>query len=693
MSQLALINLKNKEKTTVFAMKCAVPAFFPTYLANFIRNNADKTGKLAIKTRFSNGERAVLRKRKPIPISEWVEQHRILESSSIRGRWKNMFTPYLVGIMDTAGHSFVETVIICKSPQTGGSEAGHNLVGYCIDRMPGPVLYVFPDELTARENAKDRIIPMIDSSPRLRSYKTKYEDDASSLRINLSHMVIYLGWSGSASRLGNKSIRILILDELDKYKNPKNESSSEDLAEKRTTTWRSRRIIMKISTPTTEQGPIWQAFTVEASAIFDYYVSCPDCGFMQLMTFDRISWPGKVIKENMPLETSEKREIKEIGETSEKGLSKKILAEKSAYYVCEYCGSVWSDAERDRAVRRGEWRERVSGLSLNTHLAVHKPIKVGFHIPAWLSYFVSLSEIVYSYLRYKESGNSEHLKDFLNQYCALPMEETHETRQEESILALCDDRPRGLVPGYIDNKERISILLATVDTQKTYFRYNIRAYGFGVDEESWLVARGNADSFEALERIFFEAEYNSATGETYKVKAVMIDAMGTKTAEVYRWAIQHRGRVYPWQGVNSLSNIFVTSMQEYFPDAKGNKIKIPGGMMLYRCDVTFFKSDLAHKLTIHPDDPGALHLHSNDKYELNDYATEMCAEVWDDEKRSWINPRKKANHDWDCEVMQRALAYILNIRFIKKLNEQPTKKERIKPQANISRTERMRRRG
>ena len=33
--------------------------------------------------------------------------------------------------------------------------------------------------------------------------------------------------------------------------------------------------------------------------------------------------------------------------------------------------------------------------------------------------------------------------------------------------------------------------------------------------------------------------------------------------------------------------------------------------MLYRCDVTFFKSDLAFKLGIHPDDPGAFHLHAN----------------------------------------------------------------------------------
>lgn len=150
-------------------------------------------------------------------------------------------------------------------------------------------MYVFPDELTARENAKDRIIPMIEASPRLRQYMTGYGDDASSLRINLLYMPIYLGWSGSVSRLGNKPIRILILDELDKYKNPKNEASSESLAEKRATTWRTRRKVVKISTPTTEDGPIWKALTKEAGARFDFWVRCPHCGFFQHMDFERIA--------------------------------------------------------------------------------------------------------------------------------------------------------------------------------------------------------------------------------------------------------------------------------------------------------------------------------------------------------------------------------------------------------------------
>ena len=385
MTQLALYEMPKKECRRV-AISVPIPKWLPPSLALWLRRRMAERpeGKLTVATRFSKGERAAMKRRRPVPISAWAEKHRVLEMSAIRGRWRNVFTPYLTGIMDVSGLPGVETVIICKSPQTGGSECGHNIVGYCIDRLPGPVMYVFPDELTARENAKDRIIPMIEASPRLRQYMTGYGDDASSLRINLLHMPIYLGWSGSVSRLGNKPIRILILDELDKYKNPKNEASSESLAEKRTTTWRTRRKVVKISTPTTEDGPIWKALIEEAGARFDFWVRCPHCGFFQHMDFERIAWPGKDEEKSPDAET--------------------VLAKRLAYYACEYCGTVWDDGDRDRAVRGGEWRERTSGLELMAHVAAHRPVKVGFHIPAWLSYFVSLSEVAHAWLKYKESG-------------------------------------------------------------------------------------------------------------------------------------------------------------------------------------------------------------------------------------------------------------------------------------------------
>ena len=179
---------------------------------------------------FSKAERTVMRRQKWLPPSQWVERYRVVRMSSLPGMWQNIFTPYLVGVMDAARFPGVEVVILCKTPQTGGSEAALNVLAQMIDLSPGPAMVVFPDETTAKENAKDRILPMIQDSRHLRGYLSGSVDDASSIRINLKHMPIYLGWSGSVSRLGNKPIRILVLDELDKYQNPRKEATSESLA-------------------------------------------------------------------------------------------------------------------------------------------------------------------------------------------------------------------------------------------------------------------------------------------------------------------------------------------------------------------------------------------------------------------------------------------------------------------------------
>lgn len=287
---------------------------------------------------------------------------------------------------------------------------------------------------------------------------------------------------------------------------------------------------------------------------------------------------------------------------------------------------------------------------------------------------MSLSEVAAAALKYKESGKLDDLKNLQNQYKAEPWKEEHADRSEDAILALCDDRPRGAVPGPVDGRDRVCVLLAGVDTQggsaeKGYFRYVIRAIGYGEEEESWLVQAGTAPTFSALNDLLWGSVYRDPQGREYSVRACMIDAMGGRTKEVYAWAIRHRGRVFPWQGVRSMTQPYTPAPQEYFPDVRGNKVKIPGGLMLWRCDTTFYKSDLSHKLGIAPDDPGAFHLHSGEGGILEQYAREMCAEVWDDEKMAWLNPHHRPNHYWDCETMIQALAHILNVRQLKRPEE------------------------
>lgn len=63
-----------------------------------------------------------------------------------------------------------------------------------------------------------------------------------------------------------------------------------------------------------------------------------------------------------------------------------------ARYVCPKCRTEWDDDDRNLAVRDGLWQDPETGLMIFDYLDEYRPKKIGFRIPAWLSYFVCLSE-------------------------------------------------------------------------------------------------------------------------------------------------------------------------------------------------------------------------------------------------------------------------------------------------------------
>ena len=609
-----------------------------------------------------SGERRIFRKLKPMPVSEWAEKYRVLTMSVFPGKWHNEITPYSAGVMDASFFKSVETIIICKTPQTGISEAVNNCIAFAADRSPAPALYVFPDELTAKENSRDRLQPMFTASPKLRRLKTDLEDDMAGLRINLRSMPIYMAWAGSAARLANKPIGRLVLDEIDKYPEHSNkrEASPVDLAEKRTTTFRGHRKIWKISTPTIESGPIWQSLTKEAQVIFDYWVTCPDCGTLQLMAFKHIKWPAN---ERDP---------------------EKISGEELAHYGCPHCQSEWDDHRRDLAVQAGVWYARTTqtpgavaiatiatgaetaldtktespsptpGLELFDYLENYLPKKIGFHLPSFVSRFVSLSEIAAAFLKAKDS--KDKLRDFKNGYEARPWKIINIARKEDRILLLKDNRPRGVVPG----NNQIIALTAGVDTQDYGYYYAIRAWSGGPKQTSWLIDEGLADTGEALLEILFETTYFDLDQNPYIVNLAIHDAMGHRTSEVYDLTRLNRRRHLPYQGAPGvLTSPWKISQIEFYPASKGKNIPIPGGLKLVRGYVGYYKDILDTKLQINPGTPGALNLHSETPAE---YAAHMCVEYIDEKTQRWVNPEKKANHYWDCEYMNFLAADILRLK-------------------------------
>jgi phage terminase large subunit GpA-like protein len=601
--------------------------------------------RVRIKVRPTSGERKLLRRRKPEPPSVWAPKNRVVTYGPLEGsRWDNDFMPHMRGIMDASFFPSVRYIGNCKAPQTGSSAGNETMMGYIADMCPGPIFVVYPDRDTTSKRSTDYLQPMFEKSPRLRKLLTGISDDMASLRIKLQVLLLYMGWAGSVTSLGNISAKYLFGDEVDKWPRQasKKEANTLKLFFERFRAFTYGGKCWLISTPSDEEGPIWQFLTEEAQVRFDYGVPCPECGVVHIMDFKYIDFGG----ERDP---------------------KKIEEQDLARYIFPCCGLLANDRVRIRALRKGQWYERLNteryekgeyGRELFTCLREMQPRKIAFQSPGWISTRVANSEMAAAFLRGLNDPAEMHYFD--NQIAAKAHKPYRQARKEDVILKLKDDRPEGLVPG----GGKVAGLIGSVDTQDSYFRFTIRAFGYGLTQESWLIRRGEQDTFAGLEEVMFDTSYQDVDGLYYPVLLVVIDTGGNRTSDVYDWCRKHPGRVLAYKGATGRkARPYSKTIIDRYP---GTNVQIPGGLDLYICDSHHYKDQLAGKLRIKNDDPGAWHLHAETPEE---FAREMCAEYMD-ERRMWQCPKGKANHDWDCSMMELVGADVLQLKYFRNENQE-----------------------
>lgn len=371
-----------------------------------------------------------------------------------------------------------------------------------------------------------------------------------------------------------------------------------------------------------------------------------------MMKFDNIKWPGG-------------------GDADPDEIQSKRLA----YYVCPKCESRWYDHKRDVAVRHGNWRDREHGMMIDVYLQSFRPSKIGFHVPSWLSRFVSLSKTAASFL--KGLKDPVEMQDFMNAHKAEVFRPARRERTEDRIFALKDDRPERIVPG----GGVVAGLVAGIDTQDNGFWYEIRAFGYGLTKETWQIRAGFVETFDALAHILWEDRYTDPDGYEFPVNLALQDSQGHRVADVYDFCRLNRGLVLPTRGERSKTQPFTYSNQEFYP---GSKTPIPGGIRLVNINTSFYKNALSRKLEIAAGDPGAWHMTA----EMTDeWARQMTAEFVN-EKGVWECPSGRANHAWDCSVLCLVAADILGIQYW----EKPEESEQVeKPENKPAQRERRQR--
>ncbi|MGH9390952.1 MAG: phage terminase large subunit family protein, partial [Vicinamibacteria bacterium] len=416
--------------------------------------------------------------------------------------------PYQAGILDAFFEPGIETVAVQASSQVGKTSAAVVMVAYHIAHDPCPILVVEPTvDPMAKDFSKNRLEPVIEASPVLaQSVSKKRAKDASNtvLQKTFKGGSLSIGGANSAASLAALSIRLLVLDEVDRYPAElPGEGATIEIALKRTAAYRGRRRRLLLSSPTLKGAPIDSWFHRGDQRRF--YVPCPKCHYMHPFLWKNVRW-----KDKDPL---------------------------TARLHCPSCDYAIDEAERVAILTLGEWRAE--------HPERADPSIVSFHLWEAYSPLSSLAEIVSGFLaamKAKDDGSDASLlHTWINTTLGEPIEPYEgEGMKPDTLLERCEDY------GDVEAPAGVACLTTGVDVQDD--RLEALIVGWGPGEESWLVDRhtfpgdtSKAEPWKMLDQLL-ERSYNHASGQKLQISATCIDSGGHRTDVVYDYAARQAAK-------------------------------------------------------------------------------------------------------------------------------------------------------
>lgn len=541
--------------------------------------------------------------RKSLSVSEWADAHRELSGKQAgeRGRWRTSRTPFLREIMDclSAG-SRVSDIVVMKSSQVGVTEAIVNWLGYIMDHAPAPAMVFLPtlDAMSAWKVQK--LNPLLMETPVIHQLLGGQRSRDASNRADLIDFpggVLFLAGGNSPNSYAQRSVRNLVLDDLDRF--PPEVGSEGDpvlLARGRTKAFaRAKRVL--ISTPTVHDESL-----IEREYLLSdrrrYQVPCPHCG-----EFQALEWGGP-----------------------DKGYGIKWNADVSvAWYLCKHCAAEIYDHQKPAMLAAGRWipenpLSHIRGYHLTALLA---PIGLG---PSWLDLAMEWRHAV------KSPGT---LRTFVNTHLGEPWVE-----QGDSV------EPTGLIARLEHYADPLPVLARTagIDVQKDRIECSI--VGWGEGEEGWLIDHliipgdtARADVWTELADVFAD----------YKPNAAAVDS-GYNTSMVYAFC-DKRAFTFAVKGTPGPGRPVVEPEQIRRQRLRRQRKK---GIVVHLVGVDQAKALIYSRLKVLEAGPGYIHFPNTPAFD-DEYFAQITAEKLVTKIRGtrpyaeWVQTRPR-NEALDCKV-------------------------------------------
>lgn len=629
-----------------------------------METKSDPSALEALEAGLALARKAVLRPPPTIDLPTWADRYRHLSTSSgaVGGRWRTSRVEVARGPMMAVTEKGVRRITVMTCTQLLKTSLLENVIGYYMHLDPCPMLLTEPKDESVEAFSKERLVPMVRSSPELAKLMKETRTRVSSDTLRFKSFpggFLALGSAGSPSNLAMRAIRVVLLDEIDKYESTK-EGDPIRLAEERTSTFTTSALSIRACSPTWEEtSRIYRSYREGDMRV--PYTDCPHCGtWIALDFFKHVQW-----------------------EKTDEG---EHIAETAAIY-CDACGAQWSEAERLRAVTNegriqhrqtrpffccGErqepekeqlwhWDEAAHcGYALCKHCARRAVSNehASFTASKMHSPFTTVLDLVRNWLESKDDPETK--QTFYNTQLGRPFRANASKEVSHHYLAQRREHYESAVP------EGVLVLTCGIDVQSggaaNTGRLELEVVGWGFGEESWSidapVFQGNPAKPEVWAELdeYLKRPFRHASGLDMHIMATCIDSGGHSTQDVYSFARAriHRN-VWAIKGAadrgNSWSPVWPALAKE-----NNKRQKFRAGYKPIIIGVNSAKEAIRQRLLVDEVGPGYCHF-PEDRPEV--WFEQLTSENLMIERRAgysvrkWVKIPGRANEAIDC----RAYAY------------------------------------
>lgn len=529
---------------------------------------------------------------------------------------------------------FIEKIVLAKSARVGYAIFMNTSMAWLITNDPGNIMIVQNTEGEAQKFANKEAGKVFNHCP---SVIDRMFGKNTSTEKSFYGGDLLIVWATSASSFRLVTVKYLFMDEVSGWlDNVDKEGDPVDLGITRTESEGQRKIVLGSTPKEAGTCKITKEFKLTDQRYF--YVPCPHCEALQRLKLENLRYK----KDDY----------------------------KSAHFVCTHCSKKIFEHHKFKMVQAGQWRatreftccglHQIPEVWDETGTAIcckcNKPgdtnergkVDAGFHI--WSAYNdnpnTGLPSIAKEYENAKKDPSK--MQAFMNTKVGVEYSDTSKAHKLNNFEELYERRE--YYEPLIALSSQTRCLLATVDTQKHRFEYQI--FAIGERGEMWLVdyqkVMGDPEDLITQERLIekLSVELKLQDGRKMGVYAVAMDCNGHAWKPMLEFVSNYHGWIYAIRGEANSKTKFqpeLTLTCKMHPEAKCEFRSL---------NVHQLKNRAAERLNNISPGKNYIHFPVNDTFNL-DYFQMLTAEelIGSGNKQKWAKRAgQERNEPWDLLV-------------------------------------------